>query len=62
MRQCDAIRQLVRRYGLNRAAVLAALASGLQSGQIQWNSNSHNLTAIEYANCLYNNYVGRGRL
>ena len=62
MRQCDAIRGLIRKNGLNRAVVVAALASGLQNGQIRWNQNSHNWPSLQYANALYDNYVGRGRL
>ena len=64
MRQCDAIRGLIRKNGLNRAVVVAALASGLQNGQIRWNRNSHNWTSLQYAyaGALYDNYVNRGRL
>jgi hypothetical protein len=62
MRQCEAIRQLVRKHGLNRDYVVTALAAGLAQGRIRWERNTHGLTPLQYAGDLYNNYVGRGRL
>ena len=62
MRQCDAIRGLIRRLGFNREPVVAALTTGLRNGQIRWHRNSHGWTAMQYAGALWNNYVERGRL
>lgn len=62
MRQCDAIRQLIRHHGLDQRVVVGALASGLEEGHIRWERNRHGWTALQYAGALWNNYVGRGRL
>jgi hypothetical protein len=62
MRQCDAIRGLVRSHGLDEALVVAALQAGLSGGSIEWRSNSYGRIAQQYAQALWNNYVHRGRL
>jgi hypothetical protein len=62
MRQCDAIRQLIRRHGLKKHTVIGALEHGLQRGGIRWKSNSHGWTALQYASALWSNYVERARL
>jgi hypothetical protein len=61
-RQCDAVRRLYKQHAGNREAVIKALTSGLDRGEISRISNTHKWSNQQYAEALWRNYVNRGKL
>ncbi len=55
--QREYMRELVRRYGLDRERVIREYASAEEKGEVGRKSNRYNLTAEQYARALWNDGV-----
>ena len=56
------MRDLVRKYGLNKAEVCSAFAEGLKAGQIKWKNNTSNLSPETYADAVWRDGIKKGWL
>lgn len=62
MKQRDKLRELATQHGDNRDAIVKAYAAAECRGEVQRKSNSHKITALQYANALYNDALKKGWL
>lgn len=60
--QRKGMRDLVRKYGLNKAEVCSAFAEGLKAGQIKWKNNTSNLSPETYADAVWRDGIKKGWL
>lgn len=58
--QRDYMRELVRRFGHDEERVVREYAAAEQRGEVQRKSNSHRITAEQYARALWNDAVKKG--
>lgn len=58
--QREYIRELVRRFGVNEERVVREYAAAVERGEVERKSNSHGITAEQYARALWNDAVKKG--
>jgi hypothetical protein len=58
--QRDYMRELVRRFGANEERVVREYAAAEGRGEVERKSNSHRITAEQYARALWNDAVKKG--
>lgn len=58
--QRDFMRQLVSRFGHDEERVVREYAAAEARGEVERQSNSHRLTAEQYARALWNDAVKKG--
>lgn len=58
--QRDYMRELVRRFGPNEDRVVREYAAAEERGEVERKSNSHTITAEQYARALWNDAVKKG--
>jgi hypothetical protein len=58
--QRDYMRELVRRFGVNAEHVVREYAAAEERGEVERRSNSHRITAEQYARALWNDAVKKG--
>lgn len=58
--QRDYMRELVRRFGPNEERVVREYAAAEERGEVERRSNSHRITAEQYARALWNDAVKKG--
>jgi len=56
----DFMRGLVRRFGLDEERVVREYAAAEERGEVERKSNSHKITAEQYARALWNDAVNKG--
>ncbi|MFT5498609.1 MAG: hypothetical protein ACI9TH_004024 [Kiritimatiellia bacterium] len=57
MKQRDKMRDLIRRFGDNREAIIAAYAAAEQRGEVTRRSNLHGISALAYAAAIYGDAI-----
>lgn len=58
--QRDYMRELVRRFGHDEERVVREYAGAEERGEVERKSNSHHITAEQYARALWNDAVKKG--
>lgn len=58
--QRDYMRELVGRFGYNEERVVREYAAAEERGEVERKSNSHRITAEQYARALWNDAVKKG--
>jgi hypothetical protein len=58
--QRDYMRELVRRFGPDKERVVREYDAAEERGEVERKSNSHRITAEQYARALWNDAVKKG--
>ncbi|MCA1567915.1 MAG: hypothetical protein LC803_20160 [Acidobacteria bacterium] len=58
--QREFMRELVRRFGINEEHVVREYAAAEERGELERKSNSHGITAEQYARALWSDAVKKG--
>jgi hypothetical protein len=58
--QREYMRHLVRRFGPDEERVVREFAAAEERGEVERKSNSHRITAEQYARALWNDAVKKG--
>lgn len=58
--QRDYMRELVRRFGADEERVVREYAAAEERGEVERRSNSHRITAEQYARALWGDAIKKG--